>query len=89
MKKHIRYVITVTLLSTIVIIMTIPSSAVSHLKGDTDCNGEIEIVDATKIQRVLVGLISDDDGSIHRYGDLDGNGLTIMDATLIQYYLAQ
>ena len=89
MNKQIRSITTIMLIVVILLIMSIPISAVSHIKGDTDCDGEINIIDATKIQRVLAEIISDDDGSIRKYGDINGDGLSIMDATLIQYYLAQ
>lgn len=89
MDKHIRHITSFILIVIIAIFAAIPISAVSHIKGDTDCDGEVNIIDATKIQRVIAEIISDDDGSIHRYGDIDGDGLSIMDATLIQYYLAR
>ena len=57
--------------------------------GDVDLDGEVTILDATVIQRVLVEMIEDSDGHILRYGDIDGGGLSIMDVTFIQRYLAQ
>ena len=84
-----RRIISVILIGIIALIASIPITAISHIKGDTDCDGEVTIIDATKIQRVIAEIISDEDGSINRYGDINGDGLSIMDATLIQYYLAQ
>ena len=89
MKKYTKTIISIALLVSLSLSATIPISALSHIKGDTDCDGEVNIIDATKIQRVIAEIISDDDGSIHRYGDIDGDGFSIMDATQIQYYLAQ
>ena len=65
------------------------ADAVSYQIGDTDKDGDVTILDATVIQRVLVEMIKDSDGHILRYGDIDGGGLSIMDVTFIQRYLAQ
>ena len=68
--------------------------------GDADGDGLLDILDATRIQRVLVGLdtIADDidrywcggiNGAWKRYSDADGDGkMTILDATRIQRQLA-
>ena len=61
---------------------------VTYMVGDADGDGAITILDATKIQRLLVSLITDDDGMIALRGDSNGNGLDILDATRIQRYLA-
>lgn len=53
--------------------------------GDADCDGEVTIVDATVIQRVLVNM--DWENFNVKAADVDGNGLDIIDATLIQRYL--
>ena len=59
------------------------------LLGDADGDGEISILDVTVIQRVLVDIISDDDGMIAlRSAMEDGEELSITDATVIQRYLA-
>ena len=57
------------------------------LLGDADGDGEVTIVDATKIQRVLANM----QGAVinETAADVDGDGeVTIVDATLIQRYLA-
>ena len=89
MNKKIHRFITAILLTAIVSAASIPASAEAHKKGDVDCNGIVNINDATTIQRLLVGLVADSDGSIRRYGDIDGDGLSISDVTLIQFYLAE
>ena len=61
---------------------------ITFMVGDADGDGAITILDATKIQRLLVSLITDDDGMIALRGDSNGNGLDILDATRIQRYLA-
>ena len=89
MNKKIHRFIAAILLTAIVSAASIPASAETHKKGDIDCNGVVNINDATTIQRLLVGLVADSDGSIRRYGDIDGDGLSISDVTLIQFYLAE
>ena len=89
MKCYIKCVLAIILIVTVVLTAAIPISAVSRIKGDVDLDGEVTILDATVIQRVLVEMIEDTDGHILRYGDIDGGGLSIMDVTFIQRYLAQ
>lgn len=59
-----------------------------YLIGDADCDNRISIFDATKIQSVLANLDDDPDGMIALRGDINGDGLTILDATAIQRFLA-
>ena len=66
----------------------IGAAAAAYQLGDTDKDGEVNITDATVIQRVLAEMIEDTDGHILRYGDIDGGGLTVMDVSFIQRYLA-
>ena len=61
---------------------------VTFLRGDADGEGRITILDATMIQRLLAGLIADNDGMIELRGDVCDDGLDILDATLIQRFLA-
>lgn len=91
MRKLIRLHITALLMLTMILAVTANANAdaVSYQIGDTDKDGDVNIADATVIQRVLLEMIEDTDGHILRYGDIDGNGLSIMDVTLIQRYLAQ
>ena len=58
-----------------------------YLFGDADGDSKITILDATKIQRLLAALITDDDGRIAIRGNIAGDDLDILDATLIQRYL--
>ncbi len=55
--------------------------------GDVDGNEEVDVKDATWIQRLVAGIeipFTVDD----KYADIDGDGeVNIMDATAIQYYL--
>ena len=59
----------------------------TYIIGDADGDGVVTIIDATRIQRVLADLVTDDDGMIALRGDANSNGLDIMDATQIQRYL--
>jgi hypothetical protein len=56
--------------------------------GDADLNGDINISDATMIQKYLVKLAEFDDTQL-AVSDVDGDGvITVSDATTIQKYLA-
>lgn len=89
MRRLIAGLTALFLLLSILLCSTVITSAAAHRKGDVDLDGEVTILDATVIQRVLVEMIEDTDGHILRYGDIDGGGLSIMDVTFIQRYLAQ
>ena len=89
MRRLIAGLTALFLLLSIILISTVITSAAVRRKGDVDLDGEVTIIDATVIQRVLVEMIEDTDGHILRYGDIDGDGLSIMDVTFIQRYLAQ
>lgn len=57
------------------------------INGDTDGDDEVTILDATRVQRVLAGFsVNDPEGCALR-GDVNGNGLDILDATFIQRWL--
>lgn len=57
--------------------------------GDANIDGAVTIGDVTKIQRILVGLEEDDGGTVSRRCNVDGNKLSVTDATAIQRYLAR
>ena len=59
----------------------------NHLVGDADDNGEITVLDATRIQRVLVDFDKDKRAKAERYASITGTSLSILDATAIQRYL--
>ena len=79
MRRLIAGLTALFLLLSILLCSTVITSAAVHRKGDVDLDGEVTILDATVIQRVLVEMIKDSDGHILRYGDIDGGGLSIMD----------
>lgn len=58
--------------------------------GDVNNNGDIDITDATFVQRKLTKIDTPYTEEILQQGDVDGNGtLVLMDVTAIQYYLNQ
>ena len=63
-------------------------ASAAAIYGDTDGNGEVEIVDVTLIQRHLANMITLDENAQKRGAVTDGRELSITDATLIQRYLA-
>ena len=60
----------------------------SYLCGDINSNGEIDIMDATAIQRSLAGYGGELDARTIERADVNRSGLDIMDATAIQFSLA-
>ncbi len=60
----------------------------NHIIGDADGDGEVTILDATRVQRVLAGYDSDMKAKAERYAALHDGVLNILDATSIQRWLA-
>ena len=58
-----------------------------YLKGDTDGDFLITVIDATKVQQILVDLVVDEDGKMTLRSKNDTN-LSVLDATLIQRKIA-
>lgn len=58
------------------------------MAGDADGDGTVTSIDVTTAQRVIAGILHDDDGSISRRADVTGDGLSLPDVTAIQRYLA-
>ena len=62
----------------------------STLRGDYDEDGEITIMDATRVQRIIAELVARPDEAFLVSIDADGDGeLTILDATRIQRVIAE
>ena len=67
--------------------LTAPSASDDMMTGDVDSDGEITILDATHIQRILANLITPTDYML-AVGDYDHDGsFTILDANRIQRFL--
>ena len=56
--------------------------------GDADGSGTIDIIDVTCIQRKCANIPTKVTESTLLHGDIDGNGLSVTDATMLQRYLA-
>lgn len=54
--------------------------------GDADGSSEVDSVDVTVVQRVLILVTKDEDGMIAMRADVNGDGLDAVDATFIQRY---
>ena len=68
-------------------VTTTESETASYILGDADSDGDVTIIDATYIQRALVGITVTSDFT-EAAADVDGDGdMTILDVTLIQRYL--
>ena len=59
----------------------------SYRIGDADGNETVDIVDVTCIQRRYAMLPVKIDDEVLAHGDVDGDGLTVLDTTTIQRYL--
>ena len=86
MKKRI-----ISLLSALTFVVSLTAvtsvfSGESILYGDVDNDGEVNIIDATCVQRYTVNMMQLDDEAVKR-GDVSGeDGLDIIDVTLIRRY---
>ncbi|MBQ9680264.1 MAG: dockerin type I repeat-containing protein [Ruminococcus sp.] len=86
MKKICAIILAVICLLSVMGVALSVSAASSYIRGDVDGNGEVEIIDATLIQRKLGFLepaVFDE-----RAADVDGDGVDIKDVTWIQRHLA-
>lgn len=71
----------------VITILSVSAAAQSgYYRGDADSDGDVTILDATIIQRWLVGIpVSSFD---EQAADVDSDGVSIIDVTKIQRYLA-
>ncbi|MDO4419071.1 MAG: starch-binding protein [Ruminococcus sp.] len=68
---------------------TDPVDPDNYLKGDADCDGKVNVKDATCIQKYLAKLL-DLSAQAQKNAEVDGNGsINIKDATTIQKYVAK
>lgn len=99
MRKHLKPIaILLTILITVMMLPVVSASAAETdeatsvgtgelLRGDADLDGEVTIIDATLIQRWLVGIMELSDDALLA-ADVDDDGEpTILDVTLIQRWL--
>ena len=88
MKKLIVVISVLLAASMFMFSAAVSAGSGSYLIGDTDGSGVVSIEDVTLIQKVLAELVADTDGSITKRGNLDGDELSISDATSVQMYIA-
>ncbi|MBQ6153074.1 MAG: dockerin type I repeat-containing protein [Ruminococcus sp.] len=81
-------ILTVTAMLLCMSVFFVSAKTVTYRKGDADGDNTVTILDATTVQKRLATLIGDPDGMLTIRGDIDGDGLNVLDATYIQKYLA-
>ena len=88
MKKTLmKAILPVALALALMFSCVITAGAESYKLGDSDLSGEVEIVDATTIQRYLVSMITLSDTAL-KASDVDKDSdVTILDTTFIQRFL--
>ncbi len=59
----------------------------SYRLGDADGSGVVDIIDVACIQRKCANITTKVADNILLHGDVDGNGLSLIDATILQRYL--
>ena len=64
------------------------TSIYPYLNGDADGDDRITVMDATRVQRLLARMETENIEFSTLRGDVDGDGLKVFDATAIQRYLA-
>ena len=84
--KTLKSVISVLLAIAIVFAAVMSVGALTeYVRGDADGNGAVTAVDVTVIQRHIVGI--ETKSFVKIAADVDGKGLSIVDASAIQRYL--
>lgn len=87
--KHSRILCALTACAMMASAAVIPAAAGSgyYLIGDADRSGSVTVEDVTAIQKRLANLSIDPFN--RNAADVNGDGMNIGDATLIQMYLAE
>lgn len=86
--KFMRIFLSVSLAVALLFSCVAAAGAKSFLRGDTNLNGEVDITDATMIQRYIAEMITLSDTAM-KAADADQNGeVDVLDATWIQRYLS-
>ena len=83
--KRLLMMITVAVLFTALLsVCCLAAGTEPYMLGDADGNGDVDVVDAVKVQRIVIFVDHDTDGSVERRADINGDGLDTVDATFIQ-----
>lgn len=64
------------------------SAEIIYIQGDSNGDGYVTVLDATQVQQLIAGIITDKSGMVSRRGNVTGGALTVEDATEIQRYAA-
>lgn len=88
MKKIISLLLLAFILSAFAGVAVSADAVDTYLVGDADGDGSVSVLDATRVQRILAGLVKDEDGSMSMRGNVKGDQLDILDATAIQRFVA-
>lgn len=92
MKRFLVILLTAAVMLTAVVMAASADTATTasgYICGDADGDEVVTIYDVTRIQQVLADIVRDADGMISLRGDVNQNGLDIIDASMIQRYLAE
>ena len=89
-KTVIKTVISLSLIIALLFSCVIAADAASYLLGDVNGDGDVDVIDATIVQRYDARFpVPYDEAQLMR-GDVDDDGeVTVLDATLIQRYATQ
>ena len=86
-KSIIRFILPMCLIAALLFGCVISAGAASYILGDADGSGEVDMIDATLIQRSATGIPVKISNDILMNGDVDGDKeLTVIDATFIQRF---
>lgn len=89
MKKLISFILVLVLMLSLLSINTLALSPALRDYGDINNNGQVDIMDATLIQRYLAKVITFTDFQTKLADVSDDGGVSILDATMIQQYKAK
>ena len=84
--KTIQSIISVLLAAAVIFAAVLSVGALTqYVRGDADGNGKVSAVDVTVIQRNIAGI--ETPSFVKIAADVDGKGVSIVDASRIQRYL--
>lgn len=87
MKKVLMLIAVAVVFAAVMSVCCLAADTEPYMLGDADGNGDVDVVDAVKVQRITIFVDHDTDGSVERRADVNGDGLDTVDATLIQRHI--